>query len=76
MDGRWEEAIQKGISYMIKGISGTASDSTAKLVYFIHPTTLLLLARGLSWVVAYIDAQNGEEIHGAVDYVSHASYQV
>ncbi|KAJ5622369.1 extracellular elastinolytic metallo proteinase [Penicillium herquei] len=82
IDGAWAEAIRDSVSYMIKGVSGSVSDPTAKLVYFITPNSTVALTwkieinTGLSWIVAYVGARSGGEIHGVVDYVSHASYQV
>ncbi|KAH6692417.1 fungalysin metallopeptidase [Plectosphaerella plurivora] len=68
--------------YTLTGTSGAVSDPVAKLVYFQRDGALVLTWRVETdimdnWLLTYIDAKTGEDIHGVVDYVSDlATYNV
>ncbi|KAJ5587231.1 uncharacterized protein N7459_002996 [Penicillium hispanicum] len=68
-------------SYVFRGIYGVESNPTAKLVYFVKSDGNLALCWmvetdvGDHWLLTYVDA-NDNKIHGVVDYVAEASYEV
>ncbi|PWY96109.1 extracellular elastinolytic metallo proteinase [Aspergillus sclerotioniger CBS 115572] len=68
--------------YKFRGTSGVVSDPTAKLVYFIKSDGSLALTWrvetdiGRNWLLTYVDANNSDHIHGVVDYVADASYEI
>lgn len=67
--------------YTLKGTSGAVSDPEARLVYLVKDGNLALTWRVETdvvdnWLLSYVDANNKEQIHGVVDYVAHASFQV
>ncbi|KAF7593537.1 Fungalysin/Thermolysin Extracellular metalloproteinase 5 [Aspergillus hancockii] len=76
------EPAEEKESYTFKGVSGTVSDPNAKLVYLTKPDGSLALTWRVetdidsNWLLTYIDATNGKDIHGVVDYVAEADYQV
>lgn len=82
VDSASSESTEEKESYVFKGVSGTVSDPKAKLVYFVKDDGTLALAWRVetdidsNWLLTYIDAKSGEEIHGVVDYVAEADYQV
>jgi len=58
--------------YLIKQTTGTVSDPEARLVYVQKGDKLVLSWRvetdvGSDWLLSYVDAQNGEQIHHVVD---------
>ncbi|KMP09548.1 extracellular elastinolytic metalloproteinase [Coccidioides immitis RMSCC 2394] len=67
---------------VFKGTSGALSDPKGELVYLIKPDGELSLTWkvetdvGDNWLLSYIDAKDGNDIHGVVDYVADATYQV
>ncbi|KAF7588239.1 Fungalysin/Thermolysin Extracellular metalloproteinase 5 [Aspergillus hancockii] len=69
-------------TFIFRGTSGTVSEPTAKLVYLIKPDESLVLTWRVetdveeNWLLIYVDAKTSTELHGVVDYVSHATYQV
>ncbi len=69
-------------TYTLKGTSGAVSDPEARLVYFVKEDSTLALTWRVetdivdNWLLTYVDATTNEEVHGVVDYVSHATYQV
>ncbi|KAL4894698.1 extracellular metallo proteinase mep [Aspergillus ambiguus] len=69
-------------SYIFKGTRGALSDPTADLVYLAKPDNTLALSwrvetdMNSNWLLTYVDAQTAEVIHGAVDYISDATYKV
>lgn len=58
------------------------SDPKAKLVYFVKPDGKLALSWRVetdiedNWLLSYVDANSEETVHGVVDYVAEADYQV
>ncbi|KAK2029026.1 fungalysin metallopeptidase [Colletotrichum zoysiae] len=69
--------------YSIKGTSGAVSDPEARLVYFVKADGSLALSWRVetdiseSWLLTYVDAESGSDVHGVVDYVSDlANYRV
>ncbi|KAK1142395.1 hypothetical protein N8T08_007947 [Aspergillus melleus] len=76
------ESNQDKESYVFKGTSGAVSDPKAKLVYFVKPDGKLALSWRVetdiedNWLLSYVDANNEETVHGVVDYVAEADYQV
>jgi extracellular elastinolytic metalloproteinase len=76
------EAAEEKESYTFKGVSGTVSDPNARLVYLTKPDGTLTLTWRVetdvdsNWLLTYVDAKNGKDIHGVVDYVAEADYQV
>ncbi|PKX91250.1 extracellular metalloproteinase [Aspergillus novofumigatus IBT 16806] len=82
VDSASSESTEEKESYVFKGVSGTVSDPKAKLVYFVKGDGSLALTWRVetdidsNWLLTYIDAKSGEEIHGVVDYVAEADYQV
>ncbi|PYH88615.1 extracellular metallo proteinase MEP [Aspergillus ellipticus CBS 707.79] len=69
-------------SYVFRGTSGAVSDPRAKLVYFVKSDGSLALTWrletdiGENWLSTYVDANNNDQIHGTVDYVAQASYEI
>ena len=69
-------------TYAIKETSGTVSEPEARLVYVQDADGNLKLAWRIetdilsNWLLTYVDAQNGNQIHAVVDYSADASYQV
>ncbi|KAE8353078.1 extracellular metallo proteinase NpI [Aspergillus coremiiformis] len=76
------EAAEEQESFLFKGVSGTVSDPKAQLVYFAKADGSLALTWRIetdldsNWLLTYIDANTSKEVHGVVDYVSHADYEV
>lgn len=70
-------------TYTLTGTDGAVSDPVAKLVYIAQKDESLVLTWRVetdimdNWLLTYIDAKTGEDIHGIVDYVSDlATYNV
>lgn len=69
------------LSYVVSGVGGAYTDPTAALVYFITGSgDLRLLWRvetdtGDNWLQSYVDKRTNE-VHGVVDWVSDATYEV
>ncbi|KAE8151516.1 extracellular metallo proteinase MEP [Aspergillus avenaceus] len=69
-------------SFTFKGVSGTVSDPNARLVYLAKADGTLALTWRVetdidsNWLLTYVDASTGKDIHGVVDYVAEADYQV
>lgn len=69
-------------TYKLTGTSGAVSDPEARLVYFVKGDGKLTLTWRVetdvldNWLLSYVDATTNKEVHGVVDYVSHATYQV
>jgi extracellular elastinolytic metalloproteinase len=82
VEGASSKSAGEKESYVFKGVSGTVSDPKAKLVYFVKEDKSLALTWRVetdidsNWLLTYIDAKSGKEIHGVVDYVAEADYQV
>ncbi|KAB8230273.1 Fungalysin/Thermolysin Extracellular metalloproteinase 5 [Aspergillus alliaceus] len=76
------EAAEEKESFHFRGVSGTVSDPKAQLVYFAKPDGELALTWKVetdidsNWLLTYIDAASTKDVHGVVDYVSEADYQV
>ena len=69
-------------TFTIKQTSGTVSEPEARLVYVQDADGNLKLAWRIetdilsNWLLTYVDAENGNQIHAVVDYSADASYQV
>ncbi|KAI0518146.1 fungalysin metallopeptidase [Xylaria bambusicola] len=76
------EALDDLESFVLKGTSGAVSDPTARLTYLVKPDGKLALTWKVetnlrtSWLHSYMDASNGSEIHGLIDWVWSATYKV
>lgn len=76
------EATEDKESFNFKGVSGTVSDPKAQLVYLVKEDGSLALTWKVetdidsNWLLTYIDANTGKDVHGVVDYVAEADYQV
>ncbi|THC87627.1 hypothetical protein EYZ11_012928 [Aspergillus tanneri] len=82
VDSASTEASHEKESYTFKGTKGTVSDPKAKLVYFVKPDGSLSLTWRVetdveeNWLLSYVDAKDKDKVHGVVDYVAEADYQV
>jgi extracellular elastinolytic metalloproteinase len=77
------EAKDETETYTLTGTTGAVSDPIAKLVYLVQQDGSLVLTWRVetdimdNWLLTYIDAKTGQDIHGVVDYVADlASYNV
>lgn len=76
------EPLERIETYSLKGTSGAQEDPEARLVYFIKSDGSLALTWRVEtdvqndWLLTYVDASSNEEIHGVVNYVSDATYEV
>lgn len=76
------ESTKHPHKYILRGTSGAVTDPKARLVYFVKPDGTLCLVWRVetdvddNWLLTYVDAKTAEEIHGVVDYVSEATFQV
>lgn len=68
--------------FAIKDTSGTVSEPEARLVYVQTSEGKLALAWRIetdilsNWLLTYVDAKDGKQIHGVVDYSADATYKV
>jgi extracellular elastinolytic metalloproteinase len=80
--GATAEAEEAHETYTFKSTSGTVSEPKARLVYLIAADGKLALTWRVetdivdNWLLTYYSANGGEEVHGVVDYVADATYQV
>lgn len=69
-------------TFAIKQTSGTVSEPEARLVYVQSADGSLKLTWRIetdilsNWLLTYVDAENGNQVHAVVDYSADASYQV
>ncbi|KAK6846422.1 extracellular metalloproteinase MEP [Apiospora arundinis] len=69
-------------TYTLKGTSGAVKDPEAKLMYIVKADGTLALTWRVetdimdNWLLSYVDAATNNEVHGVVDYVAEATYQV
>jgi extracellular elastinolytic metalloproteinase len=68
-------------TYAIKQTSGAVSEPEARLVYVISNGKLALTWRVetdvlSNWLLTYVDAEDGSQVHAVVDYSADASYEV
>lgn len=76
------EALDRVETYSLKGTSGAQEDPEARLVYFVKPDGTLALTWRVEtdvlddWLLTYVDASSNEEVHGVVNYVAEATYEV
>ncbi len=69
-------------AFVLKGTSGAVSDPTARLTYLVKPDGNLALTWKVetnlrtSWLHSYMDAVNGAELYGLIDWVWSATYKV
>lgn len=75
------EAADGRNEYIFREVVGAVSDPKAKLVYLVKPEGTLALTWRIEtdmyehWLLTYIDAET-TTVHGVVDYVADATYQV
>ncbi|KAI1179588.1 fungalysin metallopeptidase [Nemania sp. FL0916] len=76
------ESLDDVEAHVLKGTSGAVSDPTARLTYMVKSDGKLALTWkvetniGSHWLHSYVDAAEGEEVHGVIDWVSSATYKV
>ena len=68
-------------TFRIRGTIGAAKEPEARLVYLQTDDALTLTWRVetdiiSNWLLTYVDAQTGEQVHGVVDYSADATYEV
>lgn len=69
-------------AFVLKGTSGAVSDPTARLNYLIKSDGGLALTWKVEtnlhthWLHSYLDALQGGEIYGVIDWVWSATYKV
>ncbi|KAF1846149.1 extracellular metallo proteinase 2 [Cucurbitaria berberidis CBS 394.84] len=69
-------------TFAIKQTSGTVSEPEARLVYVQDAAGNLKLTWRVetdimsNWLLTYVDAESGNQVHAVVDYSADASYQV
>jgi extracellular elastinolytic metalloproteinase len=68
--------------FAIKDTTGTVSEPEARLVYVQTAEGKLALTWRIetdvmsNWLLTYVDAKDGSQVHAVVDYSADASYQV
>ncbi|KAF7631368.1 putative extracellular elastinolytic metallo proteinase [Aspergillus flavus] len=76
------ESTEHPHKYILRGTSGAVTDPKARLVYLVKPEGTLCLVWRVetdvddNWLLTYVDAKTAEDIHGVVDYISEATFQV
>ncbi|KAL6707019.1 hypothetical protein ACN47E_004969 [Coniothyrium glycines] len=76
------EAKDEADTYAIKQVSGTVREPEARLVYIQDERGNLKLVWRVetdilsNWLLSYVDAEDGTQVHAVVDYSADASYQV
>lgn len=81
-DGASAEPTEGQETYTLTGTTGAVKDPEARLVYFQKADGSLALTWRVetdilsNWILTYVDAASGEEVHGVVDWAADASYQV
>lgn len=69
-------------TYALKQTTGAVSEPEARLVYVITAENQLALTWRVetdvmsNWLLTYVDASDGSQVHAVVDYSADASYQV
>lgn len=80
-DAATAEPAEGEDSYVLKGTSGAEKDPKAQLMYLQQDGQLKLTFRVetdilSNWLLSYVDATTGEDVHAVVDWSADASYQV
>ncbi|KAI1263225.1 extracellular elastinolytic metallo proteinase [Xylariaceae sp. FL1019] len=76
------EAVEGVETYKLKGVSGAEKVPEARLVYFAKPDNSLSLTWRVetdlldNWLLSYVDATTNEQVHGVVDWVASATFEV
>jgi extracellular elastinolytic metalloproteinase len=76
------EPLEDFEAFVLKGTSGAVSDPTARLNYLIKSDGELALTWKVEtnlhthWLHSYMDALQGREIYGVIDWVWSATYKV
>ena len=76
------EAKAEKETYAIKNTSGSLNEPEAKLVYLVDSNGELKLTWRVetdiasNWLLTYVDATTGKDVHAVVDYSADDSYQV
>ncbi|KAK2748725.1 Extracellular metalloproteinase 9 [Myotisia sp. PD_48] len=76
------QGIEGNEAFVLKGTSGALSDPKAHLVYFKKADDSLVLTWKVEtdidddWLISYIDAKDGKDIQGVVNWVADATFQV
>ncbi|KAI1184477.1 fungalysin metallopeptidase [Nemania serpens] len=69
-------------AFVLRGTSGAVSDPTARLTYLVKSDGELVLTWKVEtnlltqWLHSYIDALQGREIYGLIDWVLAATYKI
>ncbi|KAH7110303.1 extracellular metallo proteinase 2 [Dendryphion nanum] len=68
-------------TFRIRGTVGAVSEPEARLVYLQTEGSLALTWRietdiMSNWLLTYVDAKTGDQVHGVVDYSADATYEV
>lgn len=69
-------------AFVLKGTSGAVGDPTARLTYLVKSNGELALTWKVEtnlfthWLHTYMDALQGGEVYGLIDWVWSASYKV
>lgn len=69
-------------TFAIKQTSGTVNEPEARLVYVQDAAGDLKLSWRVetdimsNWLLTYVDATDGSQVHAVVDYSADATYQV
>jgi extracellular elastinolytic metalloproteinase len=81
-DSATSEPKEAADTFAIKQSSGTVSEPEARLVYVQTSQGKLALTWRVetdvlsNWLLTYVDAKDGSQVHAVVDYSADASYQV
>ncbi|KAH9884367.1 Fungalysin metallopeptidase-domain-containing protein [Xylariomycetidae sp. FL2044] len=76
------EAAEGTETYTLTGTSGAQKDPEARLVYLVKSDGELALTWRVetdildNWLLSYVDANSNEQVHGVVDWVAEATYEV
>lgn len=69
-------------TFTIKNTSGAVKEPEARLVYLQTAEGSLALTWRVetdilsNWLLTYVDAKSGEQVHAVVDYSADATYEV
>ncbi|KAH8666865.1 extracellular metallo proteinase mep [Xylariales sp. PMI_506] len=76
------EAVEGKEAYKLRGTSGAQSDPEARLMYYVKQDGGLALTWRVetdildNWLLTYVDAETNGAVHGVVDYVAEATFEV
>lgn len=81
-DNASSEPKDKPDTFAIKGTSGSVNEPEARLVYLQTAEGKLALTWRVetdilsNWLLSYVDAKSGQQVHAVVDYSADATYEV